>query len=74
MSAQGYDDTEMSLEDFEEAVQEGVAADVSNLAGKVQSVLLLGTNAPFSLDGRTWRLGMAPAVQSPRISPLRVPA
>lgn len=74
MSAQGYDDTEMSIGDFEEAVQEGVPADASNLAGKVQSVLLLGTNAPFSLDGWTWRLGTVPTVQSPRISSGRVSA
>lgn len=77
MSAQGYDDTDMTPEEFDQAVRSGVPADVTNLAVRA-NVLVFEANASIAREGAaagaTWNRGVAPAVQSPRISPQRVPA
>ncbi|MDQ6726504.1 MAG: hypothetical protein M3066_10125 [Actinomycetota bacterium] len=77
MSAQGYDDTDMTPEEFDQAVQSGVPADVTNLAARA-TFLVFEANASIArkgaASGTTWNHRMAPAVQSPRISQPRVPA
>lgn len=77
MSAQGYDDTDMTPEEFDQAVQSGVPADVTNLAVRA-NVPLFEANASLAREGvaagANWNREVVPAVQSPRISTQRVPA
>lgn len=38
MSASGYDETDMTPEEFAQAVESGIRADVTNLGGRVAAV------------------------------------